>query len=75
MFDLGPYFFLFGLYFPNYTGHLLHRAFRQEFFSVIRAPSQVLSVNAPLTHINYLGDIFQLHAHLLHNRIVSEFFV
>ena len=28
----------FGNYFPNCTGYLLHRAFWQEFFCVIRAP-------------------------------------
>ena len=41
---------LFGNSFLNYTGHLLHRAFWQEFFCVTRRLHKVLSVNAPITH-------------------------
>ena len=33
---------------------------------MIRRLHEVLSVNAPITHINCLGSNFQLHAHLLH---------
>ena len=53
-------FLLFGNYFPNYTGHLLHRAFWQEFFCVIRGLRKVLSVNLPITHINCLGINFPI---------------
>ena len=44
----------------NYTGHLLHMAFLQEFFCVIRAPMKVLSVNVPIAHINCLGMNFPI---------------
>ena len=48
-------FFLFGNLFLNCTGHLLHRAFWQEFFCVIWGFHKVLSVNVPITNINCLG--------------------
>ena len=53
-------FFLFGNQFLNYTGHLLHRAFWHEFFCVIGRLHKVLSVNAPITHINCLGINFPI---------------
>ena len=61
-------FWLFGNQFLNYTGHLLHRAFWQEFFCVIRGLHRVLSVNVPIAHMNYLGIIFRLQAPLLHKK-------
>ena len=33
---------------------------------------KVLSVHVPIAHNNCLGINFQLHAHLLHKRIVSK---
>ena len=53
-------FLLFGNSFANYTGHLLHKAFWQELFCVIRRHHKVLSVNAPITHINCLGIDFPI---------------
>ena len=44
----------------KYTGHLLHMAFWQEFFCVIRAPMKVFSANASITHINCLGMNFPI---------------
>ena len=61
--------------FPNCAGHLLHRAFWQELFWVIGRLHKVFSANAPITHLNCLGTHYQLHAHLLHKRIVSKLFV
>ena len=51
-------FLLFGN--PDCTGHLLHRAFWQDFFGVIRGLRKVLSVNVPMTHINCLGNNFPI---------------
>ena len=52
---------LFGNQLPSYTGHLLHRAFWQEFFCVFGRFRKVLSaVNAPITHINRLELIFSI---------------
>ena len=48
-------FLLFENQFPNYAGHPIHTALWQEFFSVIRRLHKVLSVKAPITHINCLG--------------------
>ena len=64
-FTMGPKmithtFLLFGNSFPNCTGHLLHKAFWQELFCVIRRLHKVLSVNAPITHINCLGINFPI---------------
>ena len=53
-------FLLFGNYLPNYTGHLLHRAFWQEFFCVIGRLHNVLSVQVPITHINCLRINFPI---------------
>ena len=54
---------------PNCTGHLLHMAFWQEFFCVIRTPMEVLCVNATITHSNCLGMNFPItHTHLLHQK-------
>ena len=63
-------FLLFWNSFPNYTGHSLHMAFWQEFFGAIRVPMKVLSVNAPIPHINCLGKLFSnyTHTHLLHTK-------
>ena len=44
----------------NYTGHLLHRAFWQECFCVIGRLHKVLSVGAPITHINCPGINFPI---------------
>ena len=49
-----------GKQFPDYAGHLLYRAFWQEFFCVIRGLFKVLSVNVPITHINCLGINFPI---------------
>ena len=49
--------------------------FLHELFCVIGRLHKVFSVNVPITEMNCLELIFQLHAHLLHNRTVSELFV
>ena len=51
---------LFGNYFPNCTENLLHKALWQELFCVVRRLYEVLSVNAPITHINCLGINFPI---------------
>ena len=51
---------LFGMYFPNYTENLLHKAFWHELFCVIRRLYKALSVNAPITHIDCLGIKFPI---------------
>ena len=67
-------FFKFGNEFPNYTEHLLHRAFWQEVFCVIRGLHKVLSVNAPITHINYLEINFPLTRTCVTLQIICESF-
>ena len=53
---------------PNYTGHLLHRAFWQDYFCVVGRLHKVLSANVPITHINCLGINFQLHTHICYTK-------
>ena len=57
---MSTHFYYLGIYFPIAQGHLLHRAFWQAFFCVIWAPSDVLSVNTPITHINCLEINFPI---------------
>ena len=56
-------FLLFGNQFPSCTGHLLHRAFWQEFFCVIWAPPCSTFCKRQLHKIILLELIFQLHTH------------
>ena len=44
----------------NYTGHLLQRAFWQEFFCVFGRLHKALSWNMPITHVNCLGINFPI---------------
>ena len=61
-----------GINFPNCTGHLLHRAFWQEFFCVIQGLRKVPSVKVPITHSNRLGINFPVARTFVTQRIVSE---
>ena len=55
-----------GYDFSCYTGQLLHRAFWQESFCVIRPPPYGTFCERQLHRIILWELIFQLHAHLLH---------
>ena len=64
----------FGSYFPKYTGHLLHKAFWEEFFCVIRAFARGTSCERANYTLIVWEVILQLRTHPLHKRRISESF-